>query len=233
MKIKIWSFLLILLFTQFQNLRAQDIYYLNNKILDALDNQIWRKSTEAPSFDFEGSPYDKDIFVKGDIYHGNNKLFQDIPMRYNIFHDEIEFKLEGQETIYAIIPYNKTQKIRIEKDTFVVAKYQKKGKIIPGFFKVLVTGEIDLLAQYQVDFKEEQPAKALVLPEPAKFIRKDDEYYIQINGDIAQKISNIKKLIELIGDHKNELSDYAKKEKISVGNESELIQFISFYNSLQ
>ena len=140
--------------------------------------------------------------------------------------------MEGQETIYAIKPDKKIQKIIIQEDTFVVAEYQEKGKIIPGFFKVLATGGIDLLAKYQVDFKEEQPAKALVLPEPAKFIRLDDQYYIRINGNITQKISNIKKLFELIGDHKHELSDYAKKEKISAGNESELIQFISFYNSL-
>jgi len=42
-------------------------YYLNKKILESLDDIAWRKSTEAPSFDYEGSPYDKDIFVKGDI----------------------------------------------------------------------------------------------------------------------------------------------------------------------
>ena len=232
MKVKIWSFLLILLFTQFQNLRAQDIYYLNKKILESLDDIAWRKSTEAPSFDYEGSPYDKDIFVKGDIYYDINWRFPDIPLRYNIFNDEMEFRMEGQETTYAIKPDKKIQKILIQEDVFVVAEYQERGKVIPGFFKVLATGEIDLLAKFQVDFKEEQPAKALVLPEPAKFIRKDDQYYIRIKGNITQKISNIKILIELIGDHKNELSDYAKKEKISARNESELIQFISFYNSL-
>jgi hypothetical protein len=226
MKVKIWSFLLMLLFTQFHNLRAQDIYYLNKNILQSLDKIAFRKSTEAPSFDFEGSPYDNDIFVKGDIYYDVNQRFPDVPLRYNVFNDVMEFKMEGQKTIYEIKPI-------IGEDTFVVNEYEEKAKIIPGFFKVLATGEIDLLAKYQVDFKEAQPAKALVLPEPAKFIRKDDQYYIKINGDdITQKISNIKKLIELIGDHKNELSDYAKKEKISVGNESELIQFISFYNSL-
>jgi len=232
MKVKIWSFLLILLFVQFQNLRAQDIYYLNKEILETLDNLAWRNSAEAPSFDYEGSPYNSDIFVKGDIYYDINWRFPNIPLRYNIFNDEMEFKMEDQETIYAIVPDKRIQKILIQEDTFVVAEYQEKTKVIPGFFKVLATGEIDLLAKFQVDFKEKQPAKALVLPEPAKFIRKDDQYYIRINGNITQKISSIKKIIELIGDHKNELSDYSKKEKISAGNESELIQFISYYNSL-
>ena len=154
----------MLIFTQFHNLQAQDIYYLNKKILESLDNIAFRKSIDAPSFDYEGSPYDNNIFVKGDIYYDINQRFPDIPMRYNIFNDEMEFKMEGQETIYAIQPDKKIQKIIIPEDTFVVAEYQKKGKITPGFFKVLAIGEIDLLAKYQVDFKEEQPAKALVLP---------------------------------------------------------------------
>jgi len=232
MKVKTWFFLLILLFTKFQNLRAQDIDYLNKKILETIDNVAWIKSMEPSSFDYEGSPYNKDIFVKGDIYYDINWRYPDIPLRYNIFNDEMEFKIEGQETIYAIKPDKKIQKILIQEDTFVIGEYQEKGKIIPGFYKVLTTGKIDLLAKLQVDFKEKQPPKAMVDPEPAKFTRRADQYYVKINGDITQKISNIKKLIELIGDHKNELSEYAKKEKISAANESELIQFISFYNSL-
>jgi hypothetical protein len=232
MKVKIWFFLLILLFTQLQYLRAQDINYINKKILETVDNVAWIKSTEPASFEYEGTPYNKDIFVKGDIYYENNWRYTDIPLRYNIFRDEMEFKIEGRVTIYAIEPDKRIQKILIQKDIFVITDYKEKGKIITGFFKMLATGTIDLLAKLQVDFKEEQPAKAMFDPEPAKFTRRADQYYIKINGDIAKKISNTKKLIDLIGDHKNELSDYAKKEKISASNEFELIQFISFYNSL-
>ena len=233
MRVKIWFFPLILLSTHFQYLWAQDINYINKKILETVDNVTWIKSTEPTSFEYEGSPYIKDKFVKGDIYYDKNWCYTDVPLRYNIFRDEMEFKMEGRVTIYAIEPDKKIQQILIQEDTFVVSDYEEKGKIITGFFKILATGKIDLLAKLQVDFKEEQPAKAMFDPEPAKFTRRADQYYIKINeGDITQKISNIKKLIELIGDHKNELSNYAKKEKISTGNESELIQFISFYNSL-
>jgi len=232
MKVKIWFSLVILLFAQLQYLRAQDIDYINKKILETIDNVTWIRSTAPTSFEYEGTPYNKDIFIKGDIYYDNNWRYTDVPLRYNIFNDEMEFKIEGRETIYAIEPDKKIQKIIIEEDTFVISDYEEKGKIITGFFKTLTTGKIDLLARLQVEFKEEQPAKAMFDPEPAKFTRRADQYYIKINGDIAQKISNTKKLIGLIGDHKNELSEYAKKEKISAGNESELIQFISFYNSL-
>lgn len=223
---------MIFLFIQFQYLRAQDINYINKKILETVDNVAWIKSTEPKSFEYEGTPYNQDKFARGDIYYEKNWRYSDIPLRYNIFNDEMEFKIEGRVTIYAIEPDKRIQKILIQEDTFVVADYKEKGKIITGFFKMLATGKIDLLAKFQVEFKEAQPAKAMFDPEPAKFNRKEDQYYIKTNGDIAQKISNIKKLIGLIGDHENELSEYAKKEKISAGDESELIQFISFYNSL-
>jgi len=234
MKFRSFSFLLILVLflIQLQHIQAQDIYYINKQIIEMLDNVAWLKSLESQSSDYEGSPYHNDLFIEGNIYYGINWLYPDIPMRYNIFNDVIEIKIEGKETIYAIEPDKRIKKIIIKEDTFVVADYKENGKFITGYFKVLVEGRVALLAKHQVDFKEKQPPKPYQDPEPAKFTRKNDKYYIQIYPEIAHRFSSIKKLIDFLGDHKNELMEFAKQQKISVGNEAELIQFISYYNSL-
>ena len=46
------------------------------------------------------------------------------------------------------------------------------------------------------------------------------------------KISSIKKLIKSLDSHAIELSDFAKKEKISANDLDELAKLLEFYNGL-
>jgi hypothetical protein len=202
-------------------------------ILELIDRTDFQNTIQRPlEFEFEGSPYLNDEFEKGDVYYNNAWRFSDIPLRYNIYNDEMEYKEEDRATAYSIKPISLINAIVIKKDSFIVANYYEKRKPVACFFKILTSGKVDLLAKLEVEFEEAQPAKPFFAPEPAKFTRRDDKYYIKTSEYEVWKISNIKKLIEMIGEHEKELSQYAKKEKISAGNESELIRFISFYNSL-
>jgi hypothetical protein len=232
MKSRIVSFLFFLFFVLVQQLQAQNIYYLNKQIVDALDHIARLKNMDTQASTIEGSPYYHDEFIKGDIYYDVNWRYPEVPLRFNIFNDEMEIKPEGQEKIYAIDPEKRVQKITIREDTFFVADYELKRKVVPGFFKELVHGKVDLLAKPHVNFKEKEVAKGFVEPSPDRFIRMPDQYYVRKNGEMAEKLPSLKKLIELMGDHQNELEKYTKENNISVGNLDELIQFISYYNSL-
>jgi len=232
-KAAISLYIIFLILTQYHLLQAQNIYYINKKIIESLDNLATLKMLDAPPpVNYNGSPYANEGFIRGDIFYDINWKYPDIPLRYNIFNDEMEFKIEGRETVYALGPDKRIQQVIIQKDTFVVAGYSEKGKRTIGFFRELVKGKIELLARHQVEFLKERPSNGIQDAEPAKFIRSDDQYYIRRKSETAEKLTSIKKLIESIGDHQKELKEYSNKHKISKGNESELIQFISYYNSL-
>jgi len=233
MKSKIVSFLLLFLFIQLSNLQAQNIYYLNKQIVDALDRIARLKNMDQQLSQIGGSPYDHDDFVKGDIYYDVNWRYPDVPMRYNIYNDEMEIKPDGQEQVYAIIPEKRIKKIAFASDTFVVAEYELKRDLVSSYFKELAHGKIDLLAKPRVEFREKEVDKGFVEPQPDRFIRMQDEYYIRKNGKMAEKLPNLKNLIEYMGDHQKQLEKYAKENKISSGNIEEMTQFISYYNSLE
>lgn len=230
--VKTGSLLFVLIFIQVQQLQAQNIYYLNKQIVDALDKIATLKSMDSEVAKIEGSPYYQDEFIKGDIYYDVNWRYPEVLLRYNIFNDEMEIKLEGMDKVYAIVPEKRIKKITILEDTFVVADYELKRKIVPGFFKELVLGKVDLLTKQHVDFKEKEVAKGFVEPRPDRFIRMQDQYYVRKNGGVAEKLPSLKKLIEFMGDHKDALEEFVKEKKISVGDVDELIAFISYYNSL-
>jgi hypothetical protein len=222
-----------LLFGQLLCIQAQNILYLNKQIVDVLDRIARLKSMDPQTIQIEGSPYDHEEFIKGDIYYDVNWRYPGIPLRYNIFNDNMEIRPEGQDKVYAIDPEKRIRKITVQEDTFVVAEYELKRNLVPGYFKELAHGKVDLLAKPQVDFKEKEVDKGFVEPRPDRFVRMQDEYYIRKNGGTAEKLPGLKKLIEFIGDHQKELEDYAKEKKISGGNIEELIEFISYYNALE
>jgi hypothetical protein len=233
MKSKIVSFLTLILFIQLSNLQAQNIYYLNKQIVDALDRIARLKNMDQQLSQIGGSPYDHDDFVKGDIYYDVNWRYPDVPMRYNIYNDEMEIKPDGQKQVYAIVPEKRIKKIAFASDTFVVAEYELKRDLVPGYFKELAHGKIDLLAKPRVEFREKEVDKGFVEPQPDRFIRMQDEYYIRKKGKMAEKLPKLKNLIEYMGDHQKQLEKYAKENKISSGNIEEITQFISYYNSLE
>lgn len=177
----------------------------------------------------EGSPYLNDAFIKGTVYSFNGVF--DYPMRYNIFEDYIEFQRNNQTFI--LDPEPRVKKVNLDNEVFVVLKFEYKGKYRHGFLEVLDSGKVSLLAKKTILFREWQEAKALGNgPTPAKFTRTDDVYYYKIGEGEVVKIDNLKKMIEGFPDKKNELSQFAKSEKINTKDEEDLKKLIKYYNSL-
>ena len=177
-----------------------------------------------------GSPYLNETFVPGDAYTFSTK-FTDVPMRYNIHNDHIEFKQNSQT--YILDPEPRVNKVTFDNKTFVVLKYEYKGKGKFGYLQLLDSGKVMLLAKKMVLYREEQAPKALESSStPAQFTNIPDLYFYKIeNGDVM-RIENLKQMTESFPNQKDALSQFIKKEKISVKKEADLIKLIKYYNSL-
>jgi len=191
-----------------------------------------RIRTNNFNFDFSGSPYMNDEFSSGEIYYNNQWHFTDIPVRYNIFNDEIEYKKEDKNTIYALKPDTLFNMIIISADTLIVDFYEKNKEIKSGFFKLLNDGEVSLLVKMEVEFIEAQAETTHEMAMPAKFHKKMDQYYVRKQGQVPQMVKNLKKLIESLENHHEELNAYIKQEKLSGRKEKDLKQLIHYYNTL-
>lgn len=178
----------------------------------------------------DGSPYLNDNFVTGIVY-SNAEKYSGISMRYNIYDDNIEFKQNNQLLILDAQP--KIKKVDFDGHMFVIDNYEYKGKTRLGFFGLLDSGKVVLLSRKVVTYKEQQAPKALETgPTPAKYTRLPDVYFYKIGNGDPVKVDNIKKMIAGFPDKQTELTEFAKKEKISAKKEDELIKLVKYYNSL-
>ena len=178
----------------------------------------------------EGTPYLNENFVTGVVYSYYEK-YEGVLMRYNIYDDNIEFKQDDQLLVFD--PQPKIMKIDLDQSTFVVDSYEQKGKIRLGFFILLDSGKIVLLSKNRVTYKEQQQPRALdATPPPARYTRAPDDYFYRIGNGVLIKVENIKKMITGFPDKHMELTEFAKKEKISTNKEDELIKLVRYYNAL-
>lgn len=231
MRLTLNFFLLPVFFFPLQQTYAQGNLTSKN-IEDAVVTLGGRIRTNSYNFIYVGSPYQNEEFLYGEIFYDNQWRFRDIPMRYNIMFDEIEYKRPDKETIYALEADTLFDMIVISEDTFVVALYEKDMKIKPGFFKPVANGNAALLIKMEVEFKEATSETTHEMAMSARFIIKPDQYYIKKQGHPAEYVKNIKKLIEHLGNHEEEMTAYAKEKKLSSKKENDLKQLIEYYNSL-
>lgn len=177
----------------------------------------------------EGSPYLNESFAPADVYSSKGK-FPSVQMRYNIYTDEIEYK--QKDIVYILLPGTDVKKIVFGDHVFVVESVDVKGKPKTGYFSLLDSGKVTLLAKKVVTFREAQAPKALEAEgKPAKYSKSQDEFLYKIGDGPLMEVNNIKKMIETFPDKQDELRQFAAKEKIS-RNEKELTKLIKYYNSL-
>jgi hypothetical protein len=178
----------------------------------------------------EGTPYLNEQFITGVVYDDKQK-YAGVPMRYNIYEDNIEFKQNNKDFILDAQP--QIRKVELDGHTFVVDNYDVKGATKPGYFFLLDSGKVILMSKKVKTFRDQQPPKALeVGPTPAKFTDESEAFYFKAANSPLTRVSNIKNMIAGFPDKQAELTEFVKKEKISHKKEEDLIKLVKYYNSL-
>lgn len=175
-----------------------------------------------------GSPYMDDKYKDGIIYYGDKN--QSAPIRYNAYQDLIEYQQNGKALV--LDPNPAIKKVTVGGETFVPLSPNGNAKKL-GYFAVLDSGKVTLYSKKKIIFLPfKQRGKIDGSDQPAEFKKSPDTYYYQVGNGELKVVDNIKSLIADLPDKQEELTQYAKKEKISTKKEKDLLQFIKYYNSL-
>jgi len=181
--------------------------------------------------DIEGSPYLNDEFITGNIYTSSKMQFASVPLRFNIYSDQLEFKTpEG--AIQAMAAPEIVEKVEFGEYKMVYIPYSNFKKIKNGFFKVVEEGKASLYARCEIVFKKAEEPGAYKEAEPAKFVRNPDSYYIRVGLEQAKKVGNKKDLPEIFSDQRDKIAAFVKKNKIKTNKPEDLIQLVQYYSSL-
>jgi hypothetical protein len=193
-----------------------------------LDSKKSIKSENSEPID--GTPYLSDEFQAGDVVTQKG-LFKGVKLRYNIDGDYIEFM--QKDVTYILDPLPSVKKVTVADKNFVVDDYTVKGKTRKGYYILLDSGKMTMLAKKKVLFHPAQPPKALESDgKPAKYEKASDDFAYKLNGGPVIEISSVKKMLDGFPDHQEELKKFVSKEKISK-NETDLAKLSKYYNQLQ
>jgi hypothetical protein len=182
--------------------------------------------------DIEGSPYLNDEFIKGTVYTISQTKYIGIPLRYNIYNEQIEFKPENSP-VQALAAPETVEKVEFGDYKMVYVPFTVTKKIRRGFFIEIEAGDkVVLLARPQVLFEEAKEPAAYQEAEPPKFVRKSDDYYIRVGKEAAMLMSNKKDLEEVFPDYGKEVKSFIKKNKVKPNKPERMAELVQYYNSL-
>ena len=187
------------------------------------------------TLNYTGSPYVNPSFLAGGIYHNNRLIADDVPLRYNAFVDEMEFKptFETPDSESSALMKSPEVDVRIGSKVFVFVPYQggvEKG----GYFEVLLSGERhDLFKKYNKRFTPEQKATTSMTRDvPAKFTENPVYFLVLHDGRFVEISSRKRNFHNAFIGKEREIAHYIKENKLDVRNESHVIQIVDHYNSL-
>lgn len=185
------------------------------------------KSTTGKNLSYDeiqGSPYLDKSFYKAKVAEG----YEEIPVRYNSYKDEIEFQKDGKTLV--LPKENKFSKIELKspKQTFVLLNIEDNAN---GYFIELINGKNSLYKKIKTIFKDTVPASSSYASDkPAQFKTQDPVYYIKTENELLIKLKNQKEVLEQFPDKKDVINAFFNTNKIKFDKDEDLIKLVNFLN---
>jgi hypothetical protein len=190
-----------------------------------LDKRYSSQKTEEYK-DIDGSPYLKSEFTDGVFCIKDTVAFK-LPIRYNIYKDEMEYQLKGLN--YVVGSPQSLKKVLLDGAEFAYLPFIQKG----GYFELFKSGKCTLAIKRTVEFKPSEGSKPIIGLQPAKFVKKPDIFYFVIDHSQAFKIENLKSVLDALQDQKQKIEDFIRQEKIKNTKKENLAKIVDYYNTLQ
>lgn len=212
------------LFVGYNTKQAFDFFLTNKSGTELLDASLVSEK-------IEGSPYLNDEFIEGNVYTTSKTRFVDVPLRYNIYNDQVEFR-NADDQVLAIATPEIIELVEFGEFRMEYIPFLNGKKILNGYFLVLEKGEASLYVKSNVILEQAKQAVAYQDAQPASFIRRSDEFYIKIGKEAAKPASKKKDLQEIFTDMDSSISAYLKNNKVRPDNLESLKELVIHYNSL-
>ncbi len=174
----------------------------------------------------EGNPYLMPGFTDALVYL-KDSLVVKMPVRYNIYGDVMEYRLDGVEYIIG----DPSILLRIQLGTYTF-EYVKAGRK-PGYCEVLSPGRCTLYVRRTVRYNPPEGPKAIeCTTKPASFSSDPVRYFLALPGKEPVEVGSLKAVLNCLSDHRPQLEAFVAQEKIKGMKRESLAKLIGYYNSL-
>lgn len=184
--------------------------------------------TQGPDLGEACSIYLNDQWEPGTIKLKGNTLYENVPMRYNIYNQQMEFVLNGDTA--AIGEPATLEYIQIGKKTFVYETFICQNKVRSGYLEVLSEGRLRLLVFHHIKYVSIEN-DAVLNEEPNKKYHAEKIYLYAFPGENAQKLPEKRKdLLMLFSKDVPDFKTYLKSENNKLRSEQELVAAFNYFN---
>lgn len=201
-----------------------------NDLENLLRELSYTRNEEPKVENIEGSVYLNEEFVDGTVALTTGEKYSNIPLRYNIYNDEIEFRnTRGQ--LFNINNPDVIQNLTIGETKFIYIEYKLKKENKKLFAEVLSEGDVSLLKHNRLKLMPSQQAQLHKEAQPPRLVKIPSEYLIRKADGSAQLFNNEKELLTILADKGEKINSLIDQQKLSVNKEDDLIKIINYYNS--
>lgn len=166
----------------------------------------------------------------GEIILKDGTVLTERMIRYNIYHQQMEYAWEGDTS--AIGNPNDLEKLLIENQTFVFRQFICKEKVRQGFLELLVEGKYELLLYRGIKYVHQENPSGSETGGPVNTYYQDNRYFLSCKGKIAEQLPQKKNaIIASMDDNEEELKQYVKDQKCKLKTQEELVNFFVFANT--
>lgn len=193
----------------------RDINFSGSKIVE----DLWFKNVFSEKItDVQGSPYHISQFHPAVV----TGIPEQVMMRYNIFHDNIEFSKDDK---IQVLP-----KDQLYKSVLFLVNNEKVDFIDNGYYFHVYQGKnYQLYKKRKIKFQKFVKATSgYTEDKPAKFINAPDEYYLLANNRLAPISKNPKSFAALIPEKKDQILRFLKENKLKLNSEDDLKAVMRF-----
>lgn len=182
----------------------------------------------------EGSPYVTENYVPGYIIFENSYKLDNIQLRYNAYHDNLEVKVKGTE--YTA----KTSDIKEFVFTDPATKKPVTYRNLPlggkgaSMVEVMFDGATKLVSRNEMQRgKGKSSGAGYEVLNPAKDVLTLVQKLYLVKGTEVTKLARSKKsVIKALADHGNEVEKFIDDNDIDVKDNVGLVRVIEYYNGL-
>lgn len=219
------------------------LHYTGNSqiVVPASDDLLFKLRLNKSSEEIKETPYSNvigDPFIYKDFHSGqivlkSNETFS-VEMRYDIYADLIHVRYK--DAVFAVGHPEKLSYIIIDTLTFIYDHIKRHGEENTegkgSYFILMRDGKCKLLVRKNLRVQDPEPPKILQDAKPAKFIYKRDSYYLKQENDSPILIHNIKDIIKVMDDKKEDVNEYISANKSSLKSIEDISGIVDYYNSL-
>jgi hypothetical protein len=174
-----------------------------------------------------GSPFENDEFLMGNVMLNNDNEFENVPLKYNIYNDELYFKNAKDEMLLSfVIP---VKWFKLAGQTYLNGFPEIENYTRNSFYGLLAGNKIKLLFKAYKTISETRPYNS---PNVEKRFERYKNYFILKEGKMYRFKPTRKALLNLFDSEGPRIEKYIEKEKINFRNNEDLIKIFDFINLL-